>query len=40
MDYLAKRTITKKENFCAEIEQVVVFERLSVVIAPHYPKQV
>jgi hypothetical protein len=38
LDYLAKRTITKKEQFHAEIEQVVPFERLSVVIEPHNPK--
>ena len=38
LDYLAKRKITKKERFLAEMEQVVPFARLAAVIEPHYPK--
>jgi IS5 family transposase len=38
LDYLAKRKITKKERFLAEMEQIVPFARLEAVIAPHYPK--
>lgn len=38
LDYLAKRKITKKERFLAEMERVVPFARLEAVIEPHYPK--
>ena len=38
LDYLAKRKITKKERFLAEMERVVSFARLEAVIEPHYPK--
>lgn len=36
--YSAKKKITKREAFLAEMDQVVSWERLLKVIEPHYPK--
>jgi IS5 family transposase len=38
LDLRSKRKRTKRETFLAEMEQVVPWERLLALIAPHYPK--
>src|SRR5271154_3661686 len=36
-EFLAKKKVTRRERFLAEMEQVVPWARLVAVIAPHYP---
>ena len=36
--YAAKKKTTKRERFLQEMEQVVPWDRLEALIAPHYPK--
>ena len=38
LDLRAKRKRTKRETFLAEMDQVVPWDRLLTLIAPHYPK--
>src|SRR5438477_12842428 len=36
-EFLAKKKVTRREKFLAEMEQVVPWARLVAVIVPHYP---
>lgn len=38
MEYAGKKKRTRRERFLSEMEQVVPWEKLVAVVAPHYPK--